>query len=336
MDKEQRAPVLSPTGRLSFSGSSKTRPLLPHAWSSAPSLTSRTHRSKKSWTVLAGTVCLSFLAIWASIVAWRTGVRRRAQDAARARQHLLGFSESRVADIPLDLHDLSQYLRQDDLLVHPILTAHASPTCSLNMYQQDRYAPLLPSYDGPGQSNQSTLSHYLPRHRLKYLVAINLFDSSTVLPSLIRALHAILTSLDPSRFHVSIYENGSTDTTPAQLYLFAKLLDRVGAGYTIISDSERKAGWAPDERIIGLAALRNLALRPLFEAPEGTFDRVLFLNDVHMCEADLLEILLQHEVQEADMSCGMDYKELKIKEFKDSGYPLLFYDVWVARDMLGL
>lgn len=77
-------------------------------------------------------------------------------------------------------------------------------------------------------------------------------------------------------------------------------------------------------------------MAPLYEAPEGTFDRVLFINDVHMCEADLLEILLQHEVQEADMSCGMDYKELKIPEFAEQGYPLLFYDVWVARDMLGL
>lgn len=77
-------------------------------------------------------------------------------------------------------------------------------------------------------------------------------------------------------------------------------------------------------------------MAPMYEAPEGTFDRVVFINDVHLCEADLLEILLQHEVQEADMSCGMDYKELRIKEFEAQGYPLLFYDVWVARDMLGL
>ena len=36
------------------------------------------------------------------------------------------------------------------------------------------------------------------------------------------------------------------------------------------------------------------------------------------------------------MSCGMDYKFLEIPEFKEQGYPLLFYDVWVARDMMGL
>lgn len=36
------------------------------------------------------------------------------------------------------------------------------------------------------------------------------------------------------------------------------------------------------------------------------------------------------------VSCGMDYKELEIIEFKDQGYPLMFYDMWVARDILGL
>ena len=71
-----------------------------------------------------------------------------------------------------------------------------------------------------------------------------------------------------------------------------------------------------------MAELRNLALRPLFDAPEGTYDRVLFVNDVQLCEADMLEMMLQHEVQEADMSCGMDYKELRIKEFEAQGYPL--------------
>lgn len=168
------------------------------------------------------------------------------------------------------------------------------------------------------------------------MIAINLFNSETVLPTLIRVLHTVLISLDPTRFHLSIYENGSTDDTPALLFLLAQILDRMGTGYTIISDPSRASGWAPKKRIAGLAEVRNAAMAPMYEAPEGTFDRVVFINDVHLCEADLLEILLQHEVQEADMSCGMDYKELKIKEFEAQGYPLLFYDVWVARDMLGL
>lgn len=148
-------------------------------------------------------------------------------------------------------------------------------------------------------------------------------------------LHTVLVALGPKRFHVSIYENGSKDDTPAQLYLLAQLLDRIGTGHTIISDPLRVSGAPPQKRIPNLAELRNLALKPLYDAPAGTYDRVLFINDVHFCEADLYEIMLQHEVQEADMSCGMDYKELQIPEFAGH-YPLLFYDTWVARDMQGM
>lgn len=146
----------------------------------------------------------------------------------------------------------------------------------------------------------------------------------------------VIRSLDASRFHISIYENGSSDDTPLQLYLFAKLLRQLGAGYTIVSDPRRRAGFQENKRIAGLAQVRNKVLKPLYDAPKGTWDRVLFLNDVHLCEAEILEILLQHEVQDADMSCGMDFQYLRIPEFEASGYPLLFYDVWVARDMQGM
>ncbi|GAA6003641.1 hypothetical protein JCM10207_003523 [Rhodosporidiobolus poonsookiae] len=255
--------------------------------------------------------------------------RRRAQRAARGRQHLDGFSESRRASVPEGLR--SKYdLPIGDLLGHPLLTAHSTPVCRLNSFAQNRYAPLLPSY-----RRRSKQPHDLPRSSLTYFVALNLYDSASVAPSLIRALHAVLSSLGPSRFHVSIYENGSHDDTPLQLFLLAKLLRQIGAGYTIVSDPNLRSGFKEGKRIEGLAALRNRAMQPLYDAPAGTWDRVVFINDVHLCEAELLEVLLQHEVQDADMSCGMDFKELQIPEF-EGNYPLLFYDSWVARDFLGL
>ncbi|GAA5998571.1 glycosyltransferase family 69 protein [Rhodotorula paludigena] len=245
----------------------------------------------------------------------------------------------------------------DDLLSHPVLATHQTPLCRLNSFHQDRYAPLLPSYGNGGRRARSSRQivheedahgrrrnrtvravppHDVPRNRLTYFVALNLYDSATVLPALIRALHSLLTSLGPTRFHISIYENGSKDDTPVQLFLLAKLLRQLGAGYTIISDPQREAGWVQGSRISGLAGVRNRVMQPVYDAPRGTWDRVLFLNDVHLCQAEVLEILLQHEVQGADMSCGMDFKELRIPEFEASGYPLLFYDLWVARDMQGL
>jgi len=257
---------------------------------------------------------------------------RSGQQRARAKQELVGFSEARLKELPFDLYSIRTY-QLADILSHPLFD-HPSPSCRLNSYHQDRYAPLTPSYSS--RTRKFGTPHDQKRNQLNYYIAINLYDSADVLPTLVRALYRLLTSLGPRRFHVSIYENGSQDSTPAQLVLLTEILGRLGTGYSIMSDPQRKAGWTQGSRIDGLANLRNLALQHLYNSPRGTFDRVVFLNDVHLCEADLFELLLQHEVQEADMSCGMDFKYLKIKEFEAQGYPLLFYDVWVARDMQGL
>lgn len=311
----------------------------------------RTHRSALlKWSITLVACCVVLHSVTSSIGSL---LLQRARNKARSQQQLVGFSTARLEHLPDNIK--SEQLGEPQLLAHPLLTKVKTPSCRLNTYQEDRYAPLEPAY---GAGPRGARAHYLPRHRLKYcqspvcsvtpsghaqltslratVVALNLYDSEKVLPSLIKVIHSALVALGPSRFHVSIFENGSKDDTPAQLVLLAQLLKRIGAGYTIVSDPLRQAGFQAHHRIETLAELRNLALKPLFEAPKGTYDRVIFINDVHFCEADLYEIMLQNEVQDADMSCGMDYQELKIPEFKASGYPLLFYDVWVARDMLGL
>jgi len=282
-------------------------------------------------------VVVGLVVVWLAARGWRSSALERQRRAARHAQRLEGFSESRMDLVPAGLKTPYD-LPFDDLLAHPLLAAHRTPSCRLNTFQQDRYAPLLPSYGSGGRRAHAvkpTPPHDVPRHHLTYFVAINLVDSATVVPSLIRALYTVVSSLGPSRFHVSVYENGSRDESPVQLFLLAKLLRQLGAGFTIVSDPQRRAGWTQGKRIEGLAGLRNLVLQPLFDAPAVSFDRVVFLNDVHLCEAEILELLLQHEVQDADMSCGMDWKELQIPEF-EGDYPLLFYDVWVARDMQGL
>lgn len=245
--------------------------------------------------------------------------RSRLQRHARLRQRLEGFAESRLEAVPTRLR-VEHNVPFDDLLGDALLTAHSTPLCRLNAFQQDRYNVLI---------------REKPYSQRKYLIGINLYDSADVAPALIRAIYSVLSSLGPDRFHVSVYENGSKDDTPHQLFLLAKLLRQLGAGYTLVSDPNRQPGWVQGQRIVGLAELRNVVLQPLYDAPPGTFDHVIFINDVHLCEAEILEILLQHEKQQADMSCGMDFKELRIVEFEPD-YPLLFYDTWVARDMQGL
>ncbi|SCV70532.1 BQ2448_1926 [Microbotryum intermedium] len=280
--------------------------------------------------------------LWLLVVSVPDSASRRARTRARTARALIGFEsiERRTQLLPKDIGGERTWWPIEDLLEHALLAKHPSPNCNLNIYQKDRYAPLLSRYRyrGPhfyhNNTDWTVVPHYLPRKKITYLIAINLINADYVLPALIRVFYTVLSALRPSRFHVSIYENGSSDTTPAQLYLFAMILDRLGAGYTLHSDVA-KAGFPPGARIKSLANLRNRALKPLLDAPKGTFDRVLFINDVHLCESDLFELMLQHEVQGADMSCGMDYKSLEIKEFAPN-YPVIFYDVWVARDMLGL
>lgn len=262
----------------------------------------------------------------------------------RSNQKLVGFSTDRIeAVIPNDLAPGSE-LSLNQLLNHPLLASVQPLNCSLNAYHSQRYSPLFSNYTSYHTSAKSPLRNRFKRNQpfnnLNYLIGINLIDAADVLPSLIRAIISLeqitrAATKRKGKFHISILENGSKDSTPAQLYLFSRMLDKLGVGFTIVSDvtsGEKSEG----SRISTLARLRNAVLNPIFDSPSGTFDRVLFLNDVHLCETDLLELLYEHEVQSADMSCGMDYKELEIIEFRDIGYPLMFYDTWVARDMEGL
>lgn len=231
--------------------------------------------------VLTG-LALAFLAVatlaWTVASTIRLAGRRR---AARGRRSLVGFTASRLAAIPSELQ-ASHPPAIHDLLAHPLLSA-PKPVCAMSKTHAERYEPLHAAY-GNGRHRRATRSrpltpHDKPRHTLTYFVALNLHSSATVLPSLIHTLHALFSALGPERFTISIYENGSKDATPAQLYLFAKLLDRLGVGHTIVSSTTPKLE-VFNERIRGLAELRNLALKPLYSAPPGTWDRVLVSLDL--------------------------------------------------------
>lgn len=145
------------------------RPHLHRSWSSSVALSSSTSsRAKRQlYALFLALTCLALGVLWLSVSSYRQIVLGRAQHAARSAQSLQGFTESRLANIPDDLIP-PRRLAEADLLLHPLLSAHTSPICALNMYQQDRYAPLEPSYGRGITTNQSTLPHFRPRHQLKY------------------------------------------------------------------------------------------------------------------------------------------------------------------------
>lgn len=108
------------------------------------------------------------------------------------------------------------------------------------------------------------------------------------------------------RVHVSIYENGSWDSTKSLLQQLRQDLDVLGVQNTIMLDEKShesiiahnssfagyiQTAYGPEmRRIPYLANVRNEALKPLHGLIDGgeTFDRLLYINDVIFSVCHLL------------------------------------------------
>ncbi|GAA6025035.1 hypothetical protein JCM10207_008648 [Rhodosporidiobolus poonsookiae] len=166
--------------------------------------------------------------------------------------------------------------------------------------------------------------------------ALNLWNSGDVLPALSRTLLSVARFLGPDSVHISIFENGSTDNTTVALAHFAAALTALDIPHTIVSDP-RKTDWKRVHRIAQLAEYRNVALAPLASAPYNTTtapDDLVYINDVFVCPADVLELLFQRKVQDADAACAMDWRENGgLAKMWHGG--VKFYDNWVTRSLDG-
>jgi Cryptococcal mannosyltransferase 1 len=186
------------------------------------------------------------------------------------------------------------------------LTQPNAPSCQLTEWHLERYSPIINSTS-------------------PIFFALNLLEAESVMPTFFKSLSTLLPLMGPSRFYVSITENGSKDRTPTLLRILARMLRVFGTSYRIKSEGATNvADKSNHMRIAVLAAIRNLALQPLYDGEPGKYDTVLFINDVVHCPADILEVLYQHWKQKADMSCSVDWHT----------HPLI-YDRWVIRSMTG-
>jgi len=162
----------------------------------------------------------------------------------------------------------------------------------------------------------------------KYFFALDLFNSAPVLPTLLGAVVEAMRFLGERHCTLSIVEGRSTDGTYDILAGAGEEIRKLGAKFYLDTNGVDPKGGEID-RILALAGLRNQALKPLIEErmsyPRDTI--VIFLNDIVVCADDILELLHQHIVQSADMSCAMDWND------KDND--ILFYDSWVARGITG-
>ncbi|GAA5936571.1 glycosyltransferase family 69 protein [Sporobolomyces koalae] len=168
-----------------------------------------------------------------------------------------------------------------------------------------------------------------------YLVAINLYNSQHVIPTLARTLLEVAEFLGPRNVHVSIFENGSTDNTTLALAHVAAALTAVRVEHTIKSDT-RVTDWKRVDRIDQLAIYRNVALSPVVAGlDDRPFRDVVFINDVFAGPIDVLELLLQRREQHADAACAIDWKETSGFLSRWGAQSVKMYDNWVTRSITG-
>ncbi|KAH9850532.1 cryptococcal mannosyltransferase 1-domain-containing protein [Lenzites betulinus] len=167
-------------------------------------------------------------------------------------------------------------------------------------------------------------SGYAPTQE-KIFIAAAFHQNEAVIPYWTRTMTQAITYLGTANVFVSIVENYSSDRSPELLREFARELDALGVRHRILVQDETvkrppQLEWNP--RIEFLAAIRNQALEPLLAAAPGTFDRVLFSNDIFIEPESVLELLATRD-GDYDFACGLDFGHFGA------------YDMWVLRDRIG-
>jgi alpha-1,3-mannosyltransferase len=167
-------------------------------------------------------------------------------------------------------------------------------------------------------------------HQPRYYFALDLYQCRSILPSLMGAIVEAMRYLGPEDCVLSIVEGRSSDGTFEVLHLLSHEFGELGSRLMLqTSDLDPKSKGV--DRISSLASLRNLAMRDLYERPHAYSPdtAVIFINDVSLCAEDILELMYQRIIQEADVTCAMDWGI-----YGPNADPT-FYDVWVSRTITG-
>ncbi|GIL82322.1 hypothetical protein Vretimale_7286 [Volvox reticuliferus] len=167
---------------------------------------------------------------------------------------------------------------------------------------------------------------------LSYIIAANLYECEAIMPFwILEVLRlALLLRNDPllqqAYFHnvttqtnfkstasISIYESGSQDATVTWLRVAEALWTAAAIPNTVVINGvlTRQTLMDPfsgafykQHRIEYLASLRNAAMEPVYTSAPGTYDYVIFINDVFFCAPDMLRLA----AFEGDIACGLDFE----------------------------
>ncbi|ORY63897.1 cryptococcal mannosyltransferase 1-domain-containing protein [Pseudomassariella vexata] len=174
----------------------------------------------------------------------------------------------------------------------------------------------------------------------KVYISVSLYDKGGHLASGTwgKALEEVIHLIGENNVFLSIYEN---DSGPEGASALAALEEKLRCKHKIVSEphvpvSDFPTVRMPDgsdrvKRLSYLSEMRNRALRPIdtYDPDVGTFDKILFLNDVAFRPVDAMQLLFSTNLGLDGKThylsvCGLDYNN-----------PFLFYDLYAQRDAEG-
>ncbi|KAG0135435.1 cryptococcal mannosyltransferase 1-domain-containing protein [Tuber indicum] len=217
------------------------------------------------------------------------------------------------------------------------LTLLSLLTCAFLFFNLPTLRPLPPPSSPPPSLDTGRI-----------FIASNHWNSESILRShWSDAVTRLITRLGIENVYFSLYESGSWDNTKGALRELDERLEKLGVERRVILEETTHAdeisrtprvgeeGWIVTprgrkelRRIPYLARARNRVLEPLLELQagggrNGSFDRLLFLNDVIFTVEDALNLLITRN-GEYSAACSLD--------FLDS---TKFYDTFALRDING-
>lgn len=162
-----------------------------------------------------------------------------------------------------------------------------------------------------------------------YYIAIIIHSADHFLVDQLATIVQLARRLGTRNIFVSMLDHGSQDSTPTLLDLAEAVMTLLSIPFRIrrvsTQTADENAGYYPLEE----AYTRNLALEPLHELRDRRgikFDKVIWLKGF-TCPNDILESIKVTQVNQAAMTCGMDWAE-------NNGF-FVFSDRWRTRDMDG-
>eukprot|EP01138_Halocafeteria_seosinensis_P002690 gb/GECG01002751.1/.p1 GENE.gb/GECG01002751.1/~~gb/GECG01002751.1/.p1 ORF type:complete len:379 (+),score=36.08 gb/GECG01002751.1/:1-1137(+) len=199
------------------------------------------------------------------------------------------------------------------------------------LYQVAEAYKILPKYFNGHNSYRLSAS----ASRYSYFIAQNLFNNEELFPQFTEQLVRTIEMLGTDNVYVSIFESGSTDSTPQHLDELRQILSKMKVKHEIMtvripwwkfcfaigstcSGSSKSLKQSPTSiRIPILSIFRNMALRPLYLVQSlrrhGLDDRQLFSNSLSLKIQHYFSTLQNEAAQESEGSEPTYLKSLSLE-----------------------